>query len=264
MTYPKRDLQDAHVHLEKGPYTVQWAEQFIETAVRKGIGELWLLEHCYLFPEFVSMYDGLRSRSRFIDNWLRRKAGIRNLTEYLRLAEEIRGRRYPLRIRFGLEICWLEGQETFLRRQTAPLGLDFLTGSVHFAGDFAFDHTPELWQEQDVDTVYRQYIRHAYTLADSGLFDGMAHPDSIGLFGHSPSFPLTEFYDTLARKLAAQHMYAEQNSGACRRCPGTAHFGMQPALLCAMKTHGVRCITASDAHCPEDVGEGICELAETL
>ena len=264
MAYIPKYYMDAHVHMEKGPYTAEWAERFLSEAVQKNIREIWLLEHCYLFPEFVPMYDGLHSRDTFIDKWLDRKAGRRNLTEYLQMAEDIRRRTYPVKIRFGLEICYLEGKETFLRRQTAPLGLDFLVGSVHFAGAFAFDHTSELWQGQDVDSVYRQYFRHAFALADSGLFDGMAHPDSIGLFGHTPSYPLTESYDTLARKLASRHMYAEQNSGVRRRCPKTAHFGMHPDLLAAMKKHGVPLMTASDAHCPEDVGKGIIELAETL
>ncbi len=264
MTHLKNNLQDVHIHLEKGSYTAEWVEQFVREAVSKGIQEIWLLEHCYLFPEFVPMYDDLRRCSGFIDKWLRRKAGRRNLTEYLRLTEEIRGRIYPVKIRFGLEICYLEGKENFLFRQTESLGLDFLVGSIHFAGAFAFDHVPELWQGQDVDSIYRQYFRHAFSLADSGLFDGMAHPDSIGLFGHTPSYPLTGFYDILAGKLAARHMYAEQYSGVYRRCPDTAHFGMQPELLSAMKKHGVPLLTASDAHCPEDVGDGIRKLAETL
>ena len=264
MTPLQNHLTDAHIHLEKGPYTVEWTERFIAEAVRKNIGEIRLLEHCYLFPEFVPMYDGLRSRNGFIDSWLGRKAGRRNLTEYLHLADEIRRRNYPVKIRFGLEVCYLEGYESFVRQQTRPLGLDFLAGSVHFAGDFAFDHTPELWQGRNVDTVYRQYFRTAIALADSGLFDGMAHPDSICLYGHTPAYSLADSHNTLAKKLAEKHMYAEQNSGTARRCPDTAHFGMNPALLAVMKKYNVQLITASDAHRPEDVGEGVPELAETL
>ena len=255
---------DAHIHLEKGPYTVGWAECFIAEAQRKGIGEIWLLEHCYLFPEFVPMYADLREKNSFIDQWLARKAGTRSLTEYLRLADAMRCRTYPVKLRFGLEICYLEGKESFIRQQTAPLGLDFLAGSVHFADSFAFDHRADLWQGMDVDTVYRQVFRHSSALADSGLFTGITHPDSVSLFGHTPSYSLTETYGELARKLAAQGMYAEQNSGVYRRCPDTAHPGMAPEMLAAMRKYGVRIVTASDAHRPEDVGEGIAELTEPL
>ena len=57
MTHLKNNLQDVHIHLEKGSYTAEWVEQFVREAVSKGIQEIWLLEHCYLFPEFVPMYD---------------------------------------------------------------------------------------------------------------------------------------------------------------------------------------------------------------
>ncbi|MBO4933163.1 MAG: hypothetical protein J6I42_13370 [Clostridia bacterium] len=38
---------------------------------------------------------------------------------------------------------------------------------------------------------------------------------------------------------------------------------MAPALYAAMKRHGVRIRTASDAHCPEDVGKGVREFYES-
>ncbi|MBQ8642275.1 MAG: histidinol phosphate phosphatase [Clostridia bacterium] len=255
-------MTDAHIHLERGPYTLEWAERFLQTALLRGITEIHLLEHSYLFPEFVPMYDGIRAENTFADRWLARKAGTKSLAAYLALAEQIRRADWPVTVRFGLEICYLEGTEALVRRQTKDLGLDFLTGSVHFAGSFAFDHRPELWEGMDTDEVYRQYFRRAVHLAESGLFDGMAHPDSIRLFGHIPSFPLTEYHDRLAAALAEHGMYAEQNSGVHRRCPDTAEAGMAPELLAAMKRHGVRLLTASDAHRPEDAGEGIAELAE--
>ncbi|HBR31007.1 MAG TPA: hypothetical protein DD733_02875 [Clostridiales bacterium] len=46
---------DAHIHLERGPYTLQWINEFVKTAVSRGIDEIWLLEHCYRFSEFVPM-----------------------------------------------------------------------------------------------------------------------------------------------------------------------------------------------------------------
>ena len=31
---------DAHVHIERGPYTLDWLNQFIEAAVKNGITEI--------------------------------------------------------------------------------------------------------------------------------------------------------------------------------------------------------------------------------
>ena len=55
-------------------------------------------------------------------------------------------------------------------------------------------------------------------------------------------------------------MYADQNSGAARRCPETASLGMDKELLRILKKYHVKIITSSDAHCPEDVGYKIKEL----
>ena len=55
-------------------------------------------------------------------------------------------------------------------------------------------------------------------------------------------------------------MYADQNSGAYRRCPETASLGMAEELLGILKKHRVQIIPSSDAHCPEDVGYKIKEL----
>jgi histidinol-phosphatase (PHP family) len=59
-------------------------------------------------------------------------------------------------------------------------------------------------------------------------------------------------------------MYAEQSSGAHRRCPETASLGMESRFINALKRHNIPINTASDAHCPEDVGLLIPELAELI
>ena len=146
----------------------------------------------------------------------------------------------------------------------AGKGFDFLLGSVHFVDGFAFDHKPEHWSHVDVDTVYRRFFETSIDLANSGIYDGIAHPDSIKLFGHLPSFSLQPYYEELACSLSRQNMYAEQSSGIYRRCPGTAELGMTHDLLVCMKRHHVPIITVSDAHCPKDVGAKIPELAALL
>lgn len=71
---------------------------------------------------------------------------------------------------------------------------------------------------------------------------------------HRPSFSLSGYYERLAKELSNSNMYADQNSGAARRCPETSSLGMERELLQALKKNHVKIITSSDAHCPEDVG----------
>ena len=226
--------------------------------------EIWLLEHSYYFREFAPMYGCILGKNRFTDDWFSRRGGGKELSRYLALVGEARRRSFPVKLRFGLEVCYFEGAEEFVRRTARGLGLDFLVGSVHFIDGFAFDHTAELWAGVDVDKAYERYFESSVSLAESGVFDGIAHPDSIGLFGFKPSFPLEAYYEKLAAAVSKSGMYVEENGGTHRRFPKTAPFGMNGSLLRAMKRHGVRIVTASDAHTPEDVGAGIAELRRAV
>ena len=255
---------DGHIHVEYGPYTLEWIDEFVKKAEETGLHEIRLLEHNYMFPEFSPMYDSARAASDFVNSWFQRKAAYKSLSEYLALIGQVRSREYPVRIKFGLEVCYFPEWEDLIYKNTKDLGLDFLLASMHFVGDFAFDHTAELWEGIDVDSTYRRYFEDSVKLADSGLFTGIGHPDTIKIFGHRASFPLTEYYDSLAKALARNGMYADQNSGAYRRCPDTAGFGMDPELISILKKHNVPIITSSDAHCPEDVGYMIRELNECV
>jgi len=258
-------MHDVHMHIEKGEYTPEWIDRFIETAVRKSIDEIWFLEHCYLFPEFVGMYDKIRTASEYLDKWFERKAGKRDLGEYLRLAERVRGQNNPVKIKFGLEVCYFKEHEELVYNITKDKALDFLVGSVHFIDNFAYDHGENNeWRGIDADWAYRRYFETAETLAESGIYDGLAHPDLLKIFAHKPSFSLYGQYKKLAAALAKNEMYAEQSSGAHRRTNGACELGMNADLLQAMKKHGVKIYTASDAHCPEDVGSFIKEAGDLL
>lgn len=257
-------MLDCHIHIERSEYSLDWINQFVQTAKEKGLDEIWLLEHCYRFREFVPMYDDVCEYSDYIDKWFHKKAGVLDLTDYLHLVEIVRLRKLGISIKFGLEVCYFKEFEEFVYSNTKDCGLDFMVGSVHFVDSFAYDHKAEHWDGVDVDNAYRRYFETSIDLANSGIYSGIAHPDCIKLFGHKPSFSLIGYYDQLASALAINNMYAEQSGGAYRRCPETAELGMDIDLIKSLKSHNVKIQTASDAHCPEDVGLYIAELERNL
>lgn len=253
-------MLDGHIHIEHGKYALEWIEQFVGKACEMQVNEIWLLEHCYRFKEFEPMYDNVCKYSDYIDKWFHRSYGVLELQDYLQLIQKVRQEKYPVKIKFGLEICYFEKYEAFIKEQSKDKGFDFLLGSTHFIGDFAFDHKAEFWSSIDVDAAYRSYFERSVSLANSHLFDGIAHPDAISLFGHKPSFDLSDYYIRLAKALAKNNMYAEENSGVYRRLPDTATLGMDKKMLSIMKENNVKILTVSDAHYPEDVGYKIKEM----
>lgn len=255
---------DGHIHIERGDYTLEWIEKFVNQAVKMHLDEIRLLEHNYIFEEFAPMYSSVCSHSEYVDSWFNRSAGKHKMADYFELIEMVRAKKYPVDIKFGLEICYFKEHEKLISQLTHDKPFDFLLGSVHFVDNFAFDHKAEHWEGIDVDKLYRRYFEDSVSLAKSGLFDGIGHPDSIKLFGKKPSFSLLDHYIDLAQALHANGMYADQNSGVARRCPETAEIGMDKDLLRILQKWNVRIITSSDAHCPEDVGYKIVELEKNV
>jgi histidinol-phosphatase (PHP family) len=241
---------DAHIHIEKGPYTLEWINEFVKTALDRHIDEICLLEHCYLFNEFTAMYGCVCAYSDYIDNWFHRRAGRYSISHYLDLIEKVRNNEWPVKIKFGLEVCYFKESEDYIYKNIKDLGLDFVTGSVHFIDGFAYDHIPELWDGVDIDNVYRRYFETSIDIAKSGLFSGIGHPDSIKLFGHKASFPLTDRYIELAQSLKRNGMYAEESGGLHTRGLYNSALGMDPEMLKIMKQYNVTIIPASDAHSP--------------
>ena len=257
-------MLDGHIHLEQGPYTLAWVQKFIERAQRMGLDEIWLLEHSYRFREFTPLYRQVTASSRSVAQWFARKAGRCDLAEYQTFVERMKRQVFSIRVRFGLEVCYFQQGEKQIGGLLQGSGLDFAVGSVHFVDSFAFDQSPDDWQGRDVDQVYRRFFETTLDLIGSGLFQGLAHPDSVKIFGRRPSFSLDDFYSRTAQALAQAGMYAEQNSGVYRRSQGKGGLGMEPAFLQALQRQGVWIATASDAHCPQDVGAQIAWMSRQL
>ena len=179
-------MLDCHIHLETGPYTLAWVKKYVGYALQRGLSEIHLLEHSYLFPEFLPMYKPVCMQMILIDAWLGRKVESAIWMNFCTSPMKFRRAQWPLPIQFGLEVCYFPGCEAFVESRTKNLGLDFLVGSIHFIDAFAFDHKPELWKGIEIDELYRRFFELSIQLASCGVFDGLAHPDSSSFLAISP------------------------------------------------------------------------------
>ncbi|WMJ23635.1 PHP domain-containing protein [Paludicola sp. MB14-C6] len=166
---------------------------------------------------------------------------------------------YPIKVAFGLEVCYFKEYENLIKDIITGYDYDFITGSVHWVDGFGFDHKKELWDNIDIDNTYKRYYEIMESLIKSKLFTGVAHPDSIKCFGHTPSYDLIPTYKHIAKLLKEYNMYAEQ-SGGLHLNYHTSDIGMNPLMLKIFKEYNVRMETASDAHQPSHVGVNIKKL----
>ncbi len=252
---------DGHVHLEKGPYNLDWLQKFINTAIKRGISELYLLEHSHRFIEFEPIYKYVIMDETVIGRYQKRwfsKRFLKPLAEYKEFIQTIRQNSFPVKINFGLEICYFPDYEEKIKGVISNFDWDFLTGAVHWIDGWGFDHPPikESWIGKDVNSVYKKYYELMEKLIQSDLFNHLAHPDSIKCFNYYPDYDLTETYSNIAKLLKKHNMKTEFSLGLHINY-GHKEFGLNKKLLSILKQEKVELITASDAHIPEDVGRYI-------
>lgn len=251
-------MRDVHIHIERGPYTKEWIDQFVKQAVKMGLDEIYLLEHSHRFQEFAPMYASARQYSAYQNAWYERRTGL-SIRQFTSLIDEMRQCTFPIKIKWGLEICYFSEYETLISDILASFPFDFATGSIHWVNGFGFDHKAEFWNGIDTDRLYEQYYDAMLSLVHSGLFTGLAHPDSIKCFGFFPTMDLTSTYTLLADALNHRHMYAEQSGGLALNY-GFAEMGMNPSMWEVFQRKNVAMEFASDAHRPEDVGKNLFEM----
>lgn len=251
-------MRDCHVHIERGNYTIEWINEFIEHASYRGITELYLLEHSHRFREFESTFEKVILYNNYQKAWLENKLNL-SLEDYINLILEARKHDFPIKVKFGLEVCYFEDYENIISDALSDFEWDFITGSVHWIDNWGFDHKKEFWEGKDVDLQYKRYYEIMKNLIKSGMFDILAHPDSIKCFGHQPSYELFDTYSEIADLLNLHHMRVEQSAGLYMNY-GYHELGMNKNMLDIFKRKSVNIITASDAHKPEDAGKYIYNL----
>jgi len=254
---------DAHVHLDKGRLSLVWVNQFVDKALEMDIETLYLLQHTNVFSEFMPIYQNVKKYNKLQQDWVVGKEQIAApLSDYIRFIKDMKKRSFPIKILYGLEVCYAPEYEAYLSR-ILPDDFDFLTGSIHTIDGWAFSLIQQKWSKDDVDInkTYSRYYELMIMLAKSNLFTGLAHPDSLACFGVEPILDLTDMYIQLANSLLASGMYIEQSSGLAVNY-NLNRYGMSQNMYTIMKSKGVPILTASDAHKPNDVGMYIKKMDE--
>jgi len=246
MTEPRRPA-DTHVHTRLCRHATGEPAEYVLRAGQEGLAALGFTDH-------VPAPDGYDPACRM---------GLAEFPEYLAILEGAR-RDAPLPILAGIEADYYPGALPFLTGWLREQPFDMVLGSVHYIADWAFDNPAEAaaWESVELPGAWRQYFGLVAALADTRLFDVMAHLDLPKLFGHRlPDPVMREIAAPALDRVAAAGMAVELNTAGLRRAAREIY--PSPLLLAMARKRGIPILFGSDAHCPGDVGRDF-DLAVAL
>ena len=250
-------LSDFHIHLEHSEYTKAAFSSFVKQAVKVGLQEIGIVEHSHQFKEFWPLYQESRALGGPVAQWYNNKKP-RPLLEYLQFVQAMKKQDWPVKINYGLEVCYFPQHQTLIRELLADLPLDYYIGSVHHVYSVPYDLEEisqfALWLRYDHNAIYREYYRLIESLLSSELFDIIGHLDNIKVGGETAGYDLRPTYQKLAKLAKSQKVTIENNTG-CHYRYGHRDVGLNAELLAILQENDVKIVTSSDAHWPADVGK---------
>jgi histidinol-phosphatase (PHP family) len=241
-------LTDYHTHLRPDKldtpperyFTEANVRRYREAAAARGIAELGFSEHVYRFREALAIW-----RHPF---WV--ECAQDSLDEYVDFLYGTEG------VRLGLEVDWIPGREEELARLIDGRPWDYVIGSVHFIADRAVDHDGyDIWEASSPDEVWSAYFSALGDAAASGLFDIIAHPDLVKVWGRgrpAPPRPAREYYEMAMPAIASADVAVELSTAGLRKPVGEIYPARELLEMCVAA--GKPIALSSDAHEPETIG----------
>ncbi|MEM9159121.1 MAG: histidinol-phosphatase HisJ family protein [Verrucomicrobiota bacterium] len=152
----------------------------------------------------------------------------------------------------GLEIDWFADYERILPDLIEPLDLDYRIGSLHHVDEQPFDYcfSPTLDKEELLET-WRKYWRLERGLAESGLFDMVAHLDIPKRLGWFPEEELSSEIDQAIDAFKAHGVVVELNTAGYSLPCNEAYAS--PEILRKCKEREVAITLSADAHQPDRI-----------
>ena len=242
-------LTDYHVHLRPDDadatparhFTEANAERYRETAAERGIAELGVAEHVYRFTAALDVWE-----HPFWREWAHD-----DLDAYCGFVRE------ETDLRLGIEADFVPGREDRMASLLDGRDWDYVVGSVHFLRDRSLDTEDySVWGTGEApERVWRRYFETVAESARSGLYDIIAHPDLVKVWGASaprPDGDLRRYYEPAVEAFADAGVAVELSTAGWRK-PGAALYPARPVLE-RLVDAGCPLALSSDAHEPDQLG----------
>jgi histidinol-phosphatase (PHP family) len=241
-------LTDYHVHLRRDglehsaeeAFTRANAERYQQVAAERGIEALGVSEHVHRFRQALDVWQHPFWRENAIDD----------LDAYCEFVRE------ETSLVLGIEADYVAGTEDRMASLLDAHDFDYVIGSVHFIANDAIDQEGDwdVWRSGDVEKVWMRYFEALGEAARSGMFDILAHPDLVKVWGDPHKVPrrdLRFYYDAAMDGIADSDVAIEVSTAGWRKPVGEIYPA--PAFLEMCLEAGRPVALSSDAHVPNDL-----------
>jgi histidinol-phosphatase (PHP family) len=210
-------------------------------AEERGIGELGVAEHIHRFTQSLEIWQ---------HPWWRQWARD-DVDEYCAFVRE------ETDLRLGIEADFVAGREDRLASFLDAREWDYVVGSVHFIADEAVDMEDwSVWgRGESAEKVWRRYFETVGEAARTGMFDIMAHPDLVKVWGGDapvPSGDLRRYYEPAIEGFLEGGVAVEVSTAGLRKPVGEIYPSR--SFLEEAVGAGLPVALSSDAHTPDQLG----------
>jgi histidinol-phosphatase (PHP family) len=254
-------LTDYHLHLRPDDaaatpeqyFTPANAERYRRAAEAQGIAELGVSDHIYRFSAALELW-----RHPFWERFARD-----DIDEYCAFVRE------QTDLRLGIEADFVLGAEDRTANLLEARDFDYVVGSVHFIRDGAVDMDDfSVWGSgRSLEEIWKRYFETVAESARTGLFDILAHPDLVKIWGRqepgrTPEGDLRRYYEPAVEAIAESGIAVEVSTAGLRKPVGEIYPATRFLEMCIEA--GATFALSSDAHRPEDVGADYEQAQELL
>jgi len=226
-------LIDLHNHTILCNHSKGSLEEFILEAIKKGVSIYGFSDHSPM--EFDYKYRMDFKEMNLYESWID-----------------------SLKDKYKNKIKILKGYEVdftpLVDNRVLEREVDYLIGSIHFLDNWGFDN-PEfisVWNERDVDDVYKEYFNLVEKMAESKYFDIVGHLDLIKVFNFKPKDNIKIIAKKAIEAIADNKMVVEINTAGIRKKVNEPYPSAE--LLEMVKQYNIDITFGSDAHTPQQVG----------
>ena len=252
-------LTDYHVHLRPDGdeetaeryFTPANAERYRTVASERGIAELGVAEHVHRFTAALDVWE----------HPLWRKWAHDDIDAYCEFVRE------QTDLKLGIEADFVAGREDRMANLLEAREWDYVVGSVHFLQNHAVDADVfSVWGTgESADKVWRRYFETVAESARCGLYDVIAHPDLVKVWGDRaprPDGDLRRYYEPAVEAFADSGVAVEVSTAGLRKPVGELYPAA--ALLEMVVDAGCPIALSSDAHVPDQLGYRYEDALEAL